>query len=77
MVRRCENIYERKNGRFEGLHIKGYDINEKAIISEFKLITVEAVKSRQTKINCKGKVRMIWLSGELCKVLLCISKKIT
>ena len=38
-------------------------------VSELKFITVEAVKQRQAKINCKGKVRMIILSKELCKVL--------
>ena len=32
MARRGENIYERKDGRFEGRYIKGYDINGKAII---------------------------------------------
>lgn len=34
MARRGENIYERKDGRFEGRYIKGYDINGKAIISK-------------------------------------------
>lgn len=32
MARRGENIYERKDGRFEGRYIKDYDINGKAII---------------------------------------------
>lgn len=31
MARRGENIYKRKDGRYEGRYIKGYDINEKAI----------------------------------------------
>ena len=44
-------------------------------VSELKFITVEAVKSRQAKINCKGKVRMIWLSGELCRILLMYIKE--
>ena len=44
-------------------------------VSELKFITVEAVKSRQARINCKGKVRMIWLSGELCRVLLMYIKE--
>ena len=44
-------------------------------VSELKFITVEAVKSRQARINCKGKVRMIWLSGELCRVLLLYIKE--
>ena len=39
-------------------------------VSELRFITVEAIKSRQARINCKGKVRMIWLPGELCKILL-------
>ena len=44
-------------------------------VSELKFITVEAVKSRQARINCKGKVRMIWLSGVLCRVLLMYIKE--
>lgn len=44
-------------------------------VSELNFITVEAVKSRQARINCKGKVRMIWLSGELCRVLLMYIKE--
>lgn len=38
-------------------------------ISELKYITCEAVASGQATVNCKGKIRQIFLSGELCKVL--------
>ena len=38
-------------------------------VSELRFITVEAIGLRQTKINCKGKVRVIMLSGELCRLL--------
>lgn len=39
-------------------------------VSELKCITVDAVKCKQARINCKGKVRMIWLSDDLCSILL-------
>lgn len=32
MARRGENIYHRKDGRFEGRYIKNYDDNGKGII---------------------------------------------
>ena len=38
-------------------------------VSELKFITVEAVGLRQARINCKGKERVIMLSGELCRLL--------
>ena len=38
-------------------------------VSELKFITVEAVELRQARINCKGKVRLIMLPCELCKLL--------
>ena len=38
-------------------------------ISEIKFITVEAIKSGQAHINCKGKHRQILLPSELCKIL--------
>lgn len=38
-------------------------------LSELKYITVEAVGLRQAKINCKGKERVVMLSGELCRLL--------
>ena len=38
-------------------------------ISELKFITSEAVKKRQVTINCKGKMRIVILPKELCKML--------
>ncbi len=38
-------------------------------VSELKFITVEAVKSGETDINCKGKRRKVWLPKQLCKML--------
>jgi len=38
-------------------------------ISELKFITVEAVKSGRAIINCKGKIRIVILTEELCKLL--------
>ena len=38
-------------------------------VSELRYITVSAVKSRQAVINCKGKMRVVILPKELCKIL--------
>ncbi len=38
-------------------------------VSELKYITVGAVKARQAIINCKGKMRVVMLPGQLCKML--------
>lgn len=38
-------------------------------VSEIKYVTVEAVKSGQATINCKGKIRQIFLPKKLCKML--------
>ena len=38
-------------------------------ISELKFITSEAVKKRQVTINCKGKMRIVILPKQLCKML--------
>ena len=38
-------------------------------VSELKYITVEAVCTRQARINCKGKTRVIILQSELCRIL--------
>lgn len=38
-------------------------------VSELKYITVGAVKSRQAIINCKGKIRVVILPHQLCKML--------
>ncbi len=38
-------------------------------VSELKFITVETLKNKQVTINCKGKLRMIFLPKQLCKIL--------
>ncbi len=38
-------------------------------VSELSSITVEAVKNRKALINCKGKIRVVILSKDLCKML--------
>lgn len=38
-------------------------------ISELKYVTVDAVKSGQATINCKGKIRQVFLPKQLCKML--------
>lgn len=44
-------------------------------VSELKFITVEAVKKEKAQINCKGKIRQIFLPKDLCKLLLAYIKK--
>lgn len=39
-------------------------------VSELRAITVAAIKSRQATINCKGKMRIVILPNELCKMLM-------
>ncbi|WP_337400604.1 tyrosine-type recombinase/integrase [Congzhengia sp.] len=38
-------------------------------VSELKFITVEAIESREAFINCKGKMRVVMLTKQLCKIL--------
>ena len=38
-------------------------------VSELSAITIEAVKARRANINCKGKMRVVILSKDLCKIL--------
>lgn len=38
-------------------------------VSEIKYVTCEAVKSGQATINCKGKIRQVFLPKQLCKML--------
>ncbi len=38
-------------------------------VSELSAITIEAVKARRANINCKGKMRVVILPKELCKML--------
>ncbi len=44
-------------------------------ISELRFITVEAVKSGEASINCKGKRRRVWLPKKLCRMLREYAKK--
>lgn len=44
-------------------------------VSELKFITVEALKKRQTQIRNKGKIRVVILPKELCKMLISYAKK--
>ena len=39
-------------------------------VSELSAITIEAVKARRANINCKGKMRVVILPKDLCKLLL-------
>ena len=39
-------------------------------VSELRAITVAAIKSRQATINCKGKMRIVILPNDLCKMLM-------
>lgn len=38
-------------------------------VSELSAITIEAIKNRKANINCKGKMRVVLLPKELCKML--------
>ena len=38
-------------------------------VSELKYVTVDAVSTGQAIINCKGKIRQVFLSKQLCKML--------
>ena len=38
-------------------------------VSELRFITVEAVKTGTASINCKGKMRKVFLPKQLCKIL--------
>ncbi|MBE7019839.1 MAG: integrase [Ruminococcaceae bacterium] len=44
-------------------------------VSELSSITVEAVKKHQADINCKGKIRVVILPDELCRMLNVYIKK--
>ncbi len=44
-------------------------------VSELQYITVEAIMQRKATINCKGKMRVVILPKDLCKVLLEYAKK--
>lgn len=38
-------------------------------VSELQYVTVEAIRVKKATINCKGKMRMVILPAELCKML--------
>ena len=44
-------------------------------VSELSSITVEAVKVHRANINCKGKMRVVILPNDLCKMLLEFAKE--
>lgn len=44
-------------------------------VSELRAVTVSAIKARQATINCKGKMRVIILPNDLCKMLMCYIKE--
>ena len=44
-------------------------------VSELRYITVAAVQTGQAVINCKGKMRVIFLPKELCRMLMQYSKE--
>ena len=48
-------------------------------VSELQYVTVEAIKLRKATINCKGKMRIVILPKELCRMLIeyAKTKKIT
>ncbi len=61
MARRGENIYQRKDGRWEGRYIKGYDENEKAIIGYIYGKTYKEAKDKLTfaKVAVKENVKTV------------------
>lgn len=44
-------------------------------VSELRFITVEALRDRQAVIACKGKMRVVILAGQLCKMLEAYAKR--
>ncbi len=59
-----------KNKKNERLYYLMQTIGSTGIrISELKYITVEAIKTGQVTINCKGKIRQVFLPKQLCKML--------
>lgn len=45
-------------------------------ISELKYITLKAIRNRRAEVFCKGKVRIVFLSNQLCKKLLLYARGI-
>ena len=59
-----------KNTKNEKLYYLMQTIGSTGIrISELKYVTCEAVNAGQTTINCKGKIRQVFLPNQLCKML--------
>ncbi len=59
-----------KNKNNERLYYLMQTIGSTGIrVSELRYITCEAVKSGQSVINCKGKLRKVFLPKELCRML--------
>ena len=44
-------------------------------VSELSAVTIESLKMRKATINCKGKMRIVILPKELCKMLLEYAKR--
>ena len=61
MARHGENIYKRKDGRWEGRYIKGYDANGKSISGYVYGKTYKEAKEKLTyaKVNAKEKIKRI------------------
>ena len=59
-----------KNKRNERLYYLMQTIGSTGLrISELKYVTVDAVNRGQATINCKGKIRQVFLPKQLCKML--------
>lgn len=66
--RLCKTALKKRN---EPLYLLMQTICASGIrVSELRAVTVEAVKSRQAVINCKGKMRTIILPNTLCTALM-------
>lgn len=59
-----------KNKRNERLYYLMQTIGSTGLrISELKYVTVDAVNAGQATINCKGKIRQVFLPEQLCRML--------
>ncbi|MBR5536260.1 MAG: tyrosine-type recombinase/integrase [Clostridia bacterium] len=59
-----------KNKKNERLYYLMQTIGSTGLrISELKYVTVDAVDAGQATINCKGKIRQVFLPRQLCKML--------
>ena len=65
-----------QKGKNERLYLLMQTICSTGIrVSELKSITIEAVNSRKATINLKGKLRIVIIPDELCKMLIQYSQK--